>query len=78
MLVTTWAWRVMCAPDIFTWNLCFLCINTFQLIYIIYQMRPINFDHELEETYHTLFRPFKVNDCVTNRPVFSMNSITSW
>lgn len=24
-------------------------------------MRPINFDPELEEAYHTLFRPFKVN-----------------
>lgn len=61
MLFSTWAWRVMCAPDIFTWNLCFLCLNAFHLIYIIYQMRPINFDPELEEAYHTLFRPFKVS-----------------
>lgn len=60
MLFSTWAWRVMCAPDIFTWNLCFLCLNAFHLIYIIYQMRPISFDPELEEVYHTLFRPFKV------------------
>ncbi|XP_065225728.1 popeye domain-containing protein 3-like [Planococcus citri] len=61
MFVTTWAWRVMCAPDMFSWSLCFLCLNAFHLIYIIYQMRPINFDHELEEAYHTLFRPFKVS-----------------
>lgn len=61
MLFSTWAWRIMCAPDIFSWNLCFLCLNAFHLIYIIYQMRPISFDPELEEAYHTLFRPFKVS-----------------
>lgn len=59
-LFSAWAWRVLCAPDIFTWNLCFMCLNGFHLIYIIYQLRPINFDPELEEAYHTLFRPFKV------------------
>jgi hypothetical protein len=32
-----------------------------QLVYIIYQRRPVKFDPELEEAYQTLFHPFKVN-----------------
>ncbi|XP_054263535.1 popeye domain-containing protein 3-like [Macrosteles quadrilineatus] len=55
-----WAWSIVCAPDVFVWNLCFTLLNLFQLIYVLYQMRPVKFDPELEEVYHTLFRPFKV------------------
>jgi len=51
----------VCAPDLFTWNLCFLFINILQLIYLIYQRRPINFNPELEQIYHNMFKPFKVN-----------------
>ncbi|XP_011697434.1 PREDICTED: popeye domain-containing protein 3-like isoform X2 [Wasmannia auropunctata] len=61
MLLSGWAWHVICAPDIFTWNFCFLLLNICQLVYIVYQMRPIRFDPELEEVYHTLFYPFKVS-----------------
>ncbi|CAH0394172.1 unnamed protein product [Bemisia tabaci] len=60
MFFTTWAWKIVCAPDVFTWNLCFLSINAFQLIYVIYQMRPVQFDPELEEVFQLLFKPFKV------------------
>lgn len=61
MLLSGWAWHVICAPDIFSWNFGFLLLNIGQLVYIIYQMRPIRFDPELEEAYHTLFYPFKVS-----------------
>lgn len=61
MLLSGWAWHVICAPDIFSWNFSFLLLNIGQLVYIVYQMRPIKFDPELEEVYHTLFYPFKVN-----------------
>lgn len=61
MLLSGWAWHVICAPDIFSWNFSFLLLNIGQLVYIIYQMRPIRFDPELEEAYHTLFYPFKVS-----------------
>ncbi|KAG8278604.1 cAMP binding [Homalodisca vitripennis] len=57
---SVWAWSIVCAPDVFIWNLCFTLLNLFQLIYVLYQMRPVKFDPELEEVYHTLFRPFKV------------------
>lgn len=61
MLLSGWAWHVICAPDIFSWNFSFLLLNIGQLVYIVYQMRPIRFDPELEEAYHTLFYPFKVS-----------------
>lgn len=61
MLLSGWAWHVICAPDIFSWNFSFLLLNIGQLVYIVYQMRPIKFDPELEEVYHTLFYPFKVS-----------------
>lgn len=61
IILITWAWKVVCAPDVFTWNLCFLFINVLQLIYLIYQRRPINFNPELEQVYHNMFKPFKVN-----------------
>lgn len=35
-------------------------LNLLQLFYVIYLMRPVKFDPELEDAYHTLFQPFKV------------------
>ncbi|XP_063983340.1 popeye domain-containing protein 3-like isoform X1 [Diachasmimorpha longicaudata] len=61
LLLSGWAWHVICAPDIFSWNFSFLLLNICQLVYIVYQMRPVRFDPELEEVYHTLFFPFKVS-----------------
>jgi hypothetical protein len=60
MLFSFWAWNIICAPDIFSWNFSFMLLNMGQLVYIIYQRRPVKFDPELEEAYHTLFHPFKV------------------
>ncbi|XP_025160621.1 popeye domain-containing protein 3 isoform X2 [Harpegnathos saltator] len=61
VLLSGWAWHVICAPDIFSWNFSFLLLNIGQLVYTFYQMRPVKFDPELEEAYHTLFYPFKVS-----------------
>lgn len=61
MLFSGWAWNVVCAPDVFSWNLAFMFLNLLQLFYIIYLMRPVKFDPELEDAYHTLFQPFKVS-----------------
>jgi hypothetical protein len=60
MLFSFWAWNIICAPDIFSWNFSFMLLNMGQLVYIIYQRRPVKFDPELEEAYQTLFHPFKV------------------
>lgn len=61
MLFSVWAWNVICAPDVFTWNFAFMLMNLAQVFHILYQLRPVKFDPELEEAYHTLFEPFKVS-----------------
>lgn len=60
MLYSVWAWHVICSPDAFSWNFGFVFLNLAQLVYLVYEMRPVKFDPELEEVYHTLFEPFKV------------------
>ncbi|XP_060517684.1 popeye domain-containing protein 3-like [Cylas formicarius] len=60
MLFSTWAWNIICAPDVFTWNFAFMLMNMAQVFHILYQLRPVKFDPELEEVYHTLFEPFKL------------------
>ena len=61
-----WGWNVICAPDIFTWNFLFVLLNMGQVLHIIYQMRPVKFNQELEELYSTLFEPLRVGaHCTT-------------
>ncbi|XP_026472892.1 popeye domain-containing protein 3-like [Ctenocephalides felis] len=61
MVYSAWAWQVICAPDVFSWNFAFFFMNIGQVVYIIYEMRPVKFDSELEEAYNNLFQPFKVS-----------------
>ncbi|CAB3242892.1 unnamed protein product [Arctia plantaginis] len=61
MLYSIWAWHVICSPDAFSWNFGFVFLNLAQVVYLVYEMRPVKFDPELEEVYHTLFEPFKVS-----------------
>ncbi|KAF2885812.1 hypothetical protein ILUMI_20354 [Ignelater luminosus] len=71
MLFSTWAWNVICAPDVFTWNFAFMLLNMAQVFHILYQLRPVKFDPELEEVYHNLFYPFKVTRLQFKRMVSS-------
>ena len=41
LVLSTWAWNVICAPDVFAWYLAFTSLNIGQLLYILYTMRPI-------------------------------------
>ncbi|XP_068905464.1 popeye domain-containing protein 3-like [Tenebrio molitor] len=61
MLFAAWAWNIICAPDVFTWNFAFMLMNMAQVFHILYQLRPVKFDPELEEAYHSLFEPFKLS-----------------
>ncbi|KAG5868747.1 hypothetical protein JTB14_013756 [Gonioctena quinquepunctata] len=61
LLFSTWAWNIICAPDVFTWNFAFMLMNMAQVFHILYQLRPVKFDPELEEAYHTLLEPFKIS-----------------
>ena len=60
LLLSGWAWAVICAPDIFSWNFSFMLINTIQTLFILYRVRPVKFSPELEEVYSALFQPLKV------------------
>ncbi|KAB0798445.1 hypothetical protein PPYR_09438 [Photinus pyralis] len=71
MLVSAWAWNVICAPDVFTWSFAFMLLNLAQVFHILYQLRPVKFDPELEEIYHNLFYPFKVSRLQFKRMVSS-------
>lgn len=61
LLYSTWAWNVICAPDVFSWNFIFMLLNMGQTLYIIYQMRPVKVNRELELMYETLFQPLNVS-----------------
>ena len=41
LVLSTWAWNVICAPDVFAWYFAFTVLNIGQLLYILYKMRPI-------------------------------------
>ena len=51
LIFSTWAWNVICAPDVFAWYFVFMILNMGQLLYILYQLRPIKFDSDLEKVY---------------------------
>ena len=38
LLFATWAWNIVCAPDVFVWYFAFLVFNAGQLLYILYQV----------------------------------------
>ena len=61
LILSTWAWNVVCAPDVFAWYFSFMLLNVGQLLYILYQMRPIQFDPDLEKIYESLFFPMGVS-----------------
>lgn len=60
LILSTWAWNILCAPDVFAWYFTFMLLNVGQLLYILYQMRPIKFDPDLEQIYEALFSPIGV------------------
>ncbi|XP_040583198.1 popeye domain-containing protein 3 [Lepeophtheirus salmonis] len=60
LVCSSWAWNVLCAPEIFGWNFSFILLNIGQLLYILYQMRPIKFPEEIENLYLSLFAPLRV------------------
>ena len=60
LILSAWAWNIACAPDVFAWYFGFMLLNVGQLLYILYQMRPIQFDPDLENVYQLLFLPMGV------------------
>ncbi|KAL3881590.1 hypothetical protein ACJMK2_028011 [Sinanodonta woodiana] len=61
LLLSVWAWTILCAPDIFSWNFAFMVVNVMQTLFLMYHIRPIKFTGELENLYVTMFEPMKVS-----------------
>jgi len=60
LIFATWAWNIVCEHVVFIWYFAFLVFNAGQLLYILYQMRPIMFDEDIETIYKNLFEPMTV------------------
>jgi hypothetical protein len=60
LLYSTWAWNMMCAPDIFSWTFGFVFLNFCQLLYDLYRIRPVRLDPEVEAVFALLFQPLGV------------------
>ncbi len=61
LLISTWTWNVICNTSLFVWNFIFLIVNLGQTFYLIYTMRKIKFQKELEEIYATMFEPVMIS-----------------
>ena len=60
ILLTVWAWVIMCSPDILSWNFMFTIINSIQVAMILYRLKPIKFHPDIEALYAKLFQPLNV------------------
>ena len=49
-----WGWIILCAFDTFLWNAFFLLINIVHVIYLLFSMRPVRFDKQVEEVNYQL------------------------
>ncbi|XP_045197771.2 popeye domain-containing protein 3-like [Mercenaria mercenaria] len=61
LLLSVWAWIVLCAPDYFSWNFAFMIINIIQTLMILYNIKPIKFEENIERLYQTVFQPMNVS-----------------
>lgn len=61
LLFTGFAWNVICAPDVFSWNFFFVLLNLGQFLNVLYTMRKVKFQPELEDLYRSMFQPLQVS-----------------
>ncbi len=49
------------APPLVGWHFLFVVLNLGQLLYILYQLRPVRFDPDLDKVYTEMFEPFRIS-----------------
>lgn len=54
ILLTMWGYLVECQADVVVWNGSFLVINFVYLLILLYRLRPIRFDKEIESVSESL------------------------
>ncbi|CAG5130536.1 unnamed protein product [Candidula unifasciata] len=69
LLMSMWSWLVLCAPDVFAWNMVLLLLHGLQTASILYKIRPVKFSQDLEDVYDSLFRPLRVSRILYKRLV---------
>jgi len=70
-----WGWVVLCAFDTFLWNAFFTLINIVHGIVVLFSLRPVRFDKQVEEVYKCIFQPLKVSKQQFKKVVNCMKSI---
>lgn len=48
VLIIMWGWLIECSIDIMLWFGLFLLINAFHAIVLLFRLRPVKFDKEIE------------------------------
>ncbi|WAR08252.1 POPD1-like protein [Mya arenaria] len=61
LLMSVWSWVILCAPDYFSWNFAFMMINVVQTFLLLYHLKPIRFEEDLERLYRAVFEPMNVS-----------------
>jgi len=61
VFLSIWGWLVICAFDTFLWNAVFTVINAVHALYLLFTLRPVRFDKNVEEVYRNIFEPLKVS-----------------
>ena len=72
VFLSIWGWLVICAFDTFLWNAVFTVINAVHALYLLFTLRPVRFDKNVEEVipsfiltlFFTVFFLLKVILCV--------------
>lgn len=60
LFIVIWSSLFICMPDVLTWNLVFMFVNTCHLAYLGYQIIPSRFSKTCEDLYLKTFKPLKV------------------
>ncbi|XP_055709636.1 blood vessel epicardial substance isoform X3 [Phlebotomus papatasi] len=61
VLMAMWGWLVECTVDAFIWAIVFLVINFIHVIVLLFRLRPVKFEKEIESVYAALFQPLRVS-----------------
>ncbi|XP_067642296.1 blood vessel epicardial substance isoform X2 [Eurosta solidaginis] len=59
-LMAMYGYLVECKPDVILWSVLFFLVNFIYLIIVLYRLRPVRFDKEIEGVYSSLFKPLRV------------------
>ncbi|XP_031628557.1 blood vessel epicardial substance isoform X2 [Contarinia nasturtii] len=61
ILLTLWSYLIECSLDALIWSGLFLAVNFMYLLVLMYQMRPVRFEKEIDAVYVALFKPLNVS-----------------